>query len=197
MKTTKVSVMLFAVVLMLLSVTACGKNVGSASGSKLSEEAKKICGSWAYVHDKETAIAVFHEDGTAKYLDEDYTFECDEQYIILKNQAGETQKVRYASTENGMLFFNKNTYTHTGEGEPDGLIGDWKCTENEWTFSFSDTGTFIEEGCFAGTYTVDNENSTFKLVYNDPFDDTVCYFETDGNNLYIDYPWPVVKLETK
>ncbi len=66
-------------------MTACGKNAPAKSN-----EAKGICGNWAYTHDKETVIAVFHKDDTAQYEGKDYSFECDSQFIKLKDKDGKT-----------------------------------------------------------------------------------------------------------
>ena len=194
MKTTKFRATFFAVVLMLLLMTACGKNENS---SELSEEALGICGSWAYIHDKETAVAVFRENGTAQYEDKDYSFECDSQFIKLKDTEGETIQLRYTLDDEGMYLYKNTTYTFSGEGKPDGLVGEWSCAEKNWTLAFTDAGTFLEDGYFPGDYTVDDENSTFKLAYQDQFEDTVCYFQLEENMLHIGYPWRMVKMSTK
>jgi major membrane immunogen (membrane-anchored lipoprotein) len=192
MKTTKYLPTLFVVLLMLLLMTACGKNDTAKSDKTLG-----ICGSWAYTHDKETAIAVFREDGTAQYEGKDYSFESDSQFIKLKNTDGEIVELRYALDDEGMYLYSNNTYTFSGEGEPDGLVGEWSCTEKNWSYSFTETGTFKEDGFFSGTYTIDDENSTFKLVYNDEFEDTVCYFQLEENKLHIEYPWRMVRMNAK
>jgi hypothetical protein len=194
MKTTKLPLTIFAVVLMLLLMTACSKNKNDPAKS---DEALEIYGSWAYNHDKETAIAVFLEDGTAQYEGKDYSFECDSQFIKLTNTDGETKQLRYVLDDEGMYLYSNNTYTFSGEGEPDDLVGEWTCADKNWTYSFTETGTFMEDGYFSGNYTVDDENSTFKLVYNGEFEDTVCYFQLEENKLYIEYPWPMVRTSTK
>ncbi len=192
MKKTKLITIFLVIVLILLAMTACGKN-----NTALSEEAQKICGSWAYNHDKETAIAVFREDGTAQYEGKDYSFECDGQFIQLKDKKGDTIQLRYAFNDEGIYLYSNNTYTFSGEGEPDGLVGEWSCAEKKWSYSFTEQGTFMEDGFFPGYYTVDDKNSTFKLVYNDQFEDTVCYFQLEGNKLSIEYPWRMVKMSNK
>lgn len=183
-----------AIVLIMLLMTACSNNKNDTS---ISSEAKAICGSWAYIHDKETAIAVFHEDGTAEYEGKDYSFECDSQFIELTNKGGETIKLRYTFIDGDMYLYSNNTYTFDGEGEPSGLIGEWSCKEKNWSYIFTDNGTFMEDGFFPGYYTVDDQNSTFKLVYNDHFEDTVCYYSLDENKLSIEYPWHMVHTSNK
>lgn len=191
MKTKKCLPTLFAIVLILLLMTACSKN---KNNTVLSNEALKICGSWAYIHDKETAIAEFREDGTAQYEGKDYSFECNSMFIKLTNRDGETIQLRYALDDEGMYLYSNNTYTFCGEGEPDGLVGEWSCADKNWSYFFTEAGTFLEDGYFPGYYTVNDEDSTFKLVYNDHFEDTVCYFQLEGNKLQIDYPWRMVRI---
>ncbi len=194
MKKIKLLITFLAIMLILLTLTACGKK---ENDTVISKEAQAISGSWAYIHDRETAIAVFHKNGTAEYEGEEYTFECDSQYIMLKNKDGETKQLRYTLDDEGMYLYSNNTYTFSGEGEPSGLVGEWSCKEKNWTYTFTETGTFMEDGFFPGYYTVDDQNSTFKLVYNDQFEDTVCYFSLDGDKLCIEYPWRMVKMSDK
>lgn len=194
MKITKFLPSFFAFVLMLVLISACGKN---EKETVISDKALEICGSWAYIHDKDTAIAVFRKDGTAKYESKEYSFECDSQFIKLKDKAGETIQLRYVIDDEGMYLYSQNTYTFCGEGEPENLVGEWTCAEKNWSYAFTQTGTFMEDGYFPGYYTVDDENSTFKLVYNDHFDDTVCYFRLEENKLHIEYPWLMVRMNVK
>lgn len=194
MNKTKFYLTLFAVMFMILLMTACGKNVNDTAKS---DEVLGICGSWAYIHDKEVAIAVFREDGIAQYEGKDYSFECDSQFIKLNDTDGETLQLRYVLDDEGMYLYSQNTYTLCGEGEPYDLVGEWSCPEKNWSYFFTETGTFMEDGYFPGYYTVDNENSTFKLVYNDQFEDTVCYFRLEDNKLHIEYPWRMVRISNK
>ena len=194
MKTTKLMPIFFIVLFILLLMTSCSKNENDTAKS---DEALGICGKWAYKHDKETAIAVFREDGTAQYEGKDYSFECDSQFIKLKDTDGETIQLRYALDDEGMYLYSNNTYTYSDEGEPDGLVGEWSCADKNWSYSFTKTGTFNEDGFFSGSYTIDDENSTFKLVYNDEFEDTVCYFQLEENKLHIEYPWRMVRMNAK
>lgn len=204
MKTTKLVVVFMVMGLMLGSLTACNNisesvkangNSQASTGDEISEQAKEICGSWAYIHDKATEVAQFNEDGSAMYEGKVYTFDCDDTFVTLTSTDGETTKLRYEVTDEGMNLYSNNTYTYIEEGTPDSIIGQWECKDKKWTYYFTDKGTFMEDGCFPGHYTVDSDNSTFTLVYNDPFDDTVCWFKLDGNKLTIEYPWPMVHTE--
>ncbi len=192
MKKIKFLPTFLVIVLIMLLMTSCGMNATAKSN-----EAKGICGSWAYTHDKEKAIAVFHKDGTAQYEGKDYSFECDNQFIKLINKDGKTIKLRYILNDEGMYLYSNTTYTFSGNGEPKGLVGEWSCPEKNWSYSFTEAGTFMEDGFFSGNYTIDEENSTFKLVYKDQFEDTECYFQIDDSKLQIEYPWPMVKTSNK
>ncbi len=191
MKLVKFIPVLAVMTLILLSMTACSKNGNTTATSK---EVKQICGSWAYSHDKETAIAVFREDGTAQYEDKNYSFDCDSQFIKLKDTDGDTTQLRYTLDEKGMYLYSNNTYTFCGEGMPDGLVGEWSCAEKNWSYSFTEEGTYMEDGFFSGHYTVDDENSTFQLIYNDHFEDTICFYQLEKDKLQIEYPWRMVKM---
>lgn len=194
MNITKILKVSSTVMVIMLMLNACGRN---NSVTNFSEEAQKICGSWAYNHDKTTEVAVFHKDGTAQYEGKDYTFECDEQFVQLKGADEETKKLRYVLDKEGMLLYSSNTYTFDGEGEPDGLPGKWTCADKNWSFQFSREGTFMEDGYFPGYYSVDDKESTITLVYTDHFEDTVCYYQLTENKLTIEYPWRMVPTEAK
>ena len=184
-------------VLLALFMTACGKNGDTEPEIKLSQEAGNIFGSWAYIHDRETAVAVFREDGTAEDEGMKYSFDCDSQFIWLKDAENETIRLRYKPDDDGMYLYKNTIYTYSGEGEPKGLVGQWTCPETNWTFEFTSSGTFLEDGYFPGNYTVDEESKTVKLIYNDQFEDTVCYYRTEGKELYMEYPWRMVKTDTE
>ncbi len=184
-------------VLPILLMTACGWSGDTKSDVSLSEEAETICGSWAYIHDKETAIAVFEKDGTAKYEGKKYSFDCDSRYIWLKDAEDNTLRLRYIMDDEGMYLYQNTTYIYSKEGEPEGLVGQWTCPETNWSFEFTDSGTFLEDGFFSGNYTVDEKSETFKLIYNDKFEDTICYYHTEGNELDIEYPWRMVRTDAE
>lgn len=153
-----------------------------------------LLGRWAYVHDTENAALVFETTGYAVLDGEPYTYEYDDQFIKLTAMDGTVTNMRYVADNKGMYIYKHTTYTYTGSGAPNGLIGNWECKEKKWLFEFSDKGTFMEDGYFPGYYSVDEENGTFKLMYNDHFEDTECYYSIDGNELSIEYPWRMVKM---
>ena len=190
--TKKVSILLIAVI-SILTFSGCSKK---NKPSKAIEE-DGIYGSWAYIHDKETEVAVFYKDGTAKYENKDYDFKCDNEFISLTDKNGDTQKMRYTLDDEGMYLYINTTYLYDGDGKPDGLVGVWSCKEKNWSFEFTDKGTFKEDGYFPGIYTVDEDKSTFKLAYTDHFEDTECYYSIDNDQLSIEYPWRMVRTVRK
>lgn len=189
MKKTKILSVFLLLLLILITASACKR---SKSKGALSGEAQKICGSWAYNHEKEKAVAVFHEDGNAEYEGKKYTFECDNEFIHMKDHDGDELQIRYVKDKDGIYLYTKKTYSFNGDEEPDGLIGEWICAETNWSFYFSTAGTFLEDGYFPGYYTVDKEKSTIKLKYTETFEDTLCYYQLNGKELTIEYPWRMV-----
>ncbi|WMJ90023.1 hypothetical protein [Anaerocolumna sp. MB42-C2] len=51
----------------MLLMTACGKNATAKSNIRKADMRQ-----WAYLHNKEIAIEVFHKDGTAQYECNEY-----------------------------------------------------------------------------------------------------------------------------
>lgn len=187
----KSRLMIPVIILLTVFLSACGSSV-----EKLSAEEEAVCGEWAYVHDKDTTVLGLYKDRKAKYENRKYTFYGDDSQIRLNDQKGNSISFRYRMEDDGMLLYRKAEYTYDGEGEPSGLIGQWKSAEN-WTFQFTESGTFLEDGFFSGIYTVDEEAGTFTLIYQDQFEDTECYYSLDGNKLSIEYPWKMVRTGSK
>ncbi len=152
-----------------------------------------LCGVWAYNHDPETPVLTVNKNGKAVFDGETYAYESDSDFIYLTND-GETLTMRYELEKDGMNLYEMTVYTFEGDGTPDGLVGRW-VNDQGWDFEFTAQGTFIEDGYFPGYYTVDEDAQTFKLIYNDHFFDTVCYYAIEGNTLRVEYPWPMVKAE--
>lgn len=194
-----ISTFLLSVMLIML-ITGCA---GAKEGRRLSDTEKELCGSWAYIHDTETAVLVFKEDGSAKYKKKNYDFSCEDGRIVLSSDGEEKYRLRYLLADDAMYFFEQEIYERTDEAPAAGdtytqpgreLIGMWRNTENKWSFQFTEEGTFNEDGYFPGHFWVDEEAGTFKLAYNDHFEDTTCYYTVDGDRLTIEYPWPMVRM---
>lgn len=169
----------------ILLLAGCG-------GTTLSPQAQALQGKWAYIHDDQTAILWLKEDGTAVFHDKKYSYDCDDAFITLTS-GGKTTALRYQWDGEDIYLFEQTTYTC--EGSHDGLTGKWVSEKDHWSFEFTEQGTFNEDGYFPGHYTVNEAAGTFKLMYNDPFEDTTCYYRIDGSNLLIEYPWHMVKAK--
>ena len=88
-----------------------------------------------------------------------------------------------------------STYEYKDEGTPDGIIGNWYNAEKKWSFEFTSSGTFKEDGYFPGYYTLGEDGTSISLVYNDHFLDSTLYYSIDGNQLTLEYPWPMVEAQ--
>ncbi len=173
---------------MMLLLAGCG---GTAA---LSPQAQALQGKWAYIHDDQTTVLWLKENGTAVFHDKKYTYDCTDTTIVLTDGGKETA-LRYQWDGDDIYLYEQTIYTYDGTDTPDGLVGKWVSEENNWSFEFTKQGTFDEDGYFPGHYTVDEAEGTFKLMYNDPFEDTTCYYRIDGSNLLIEYPWHMVKAK--
>lgn len=180
----------FVLVSLALSVCVAGCK---ASDIQQNDYEKKLLGKWAYVHDTEEVVAEFKENGSAKFEGKKYRYTGDDQFIELTNDKEETKKLRYRFDGDGMYVYIQSTYTRQPELPGDTIVGVWKCEETGWTFEFSDKDTFMEEGALTGYYFVDEEAGTVRLVYGQALEDTVFYYSLDGDELYVEYPWLMLK----
>jgi len=169
-------------ILITLSMTGCS----SSASAKTPYD-----GEWAYIHDDAT-VAVAIKGDKANVDGTECTTTLYGEVLKLQADDGTVYEIGPSDEEDQIILYKFTKYEYQGEGEPDGLIGDWKSAEN-WEFEFTDDGTFKEDGYFPGYFTDNKEDGTFKLVYNDHFVDTVCKYSIDGNVLTVEYPWPLVK----
>lgn len=178
--------LLTVLVLVCSFFTGCGND-----GPKVESP---ILGKWAYIHDDETMILQLKDNGVAIYHKEKYNFTDENGFLILKADGKEDLKLRYTIDGEDILLYEHEDYYYQGEGTPEGLVGLWENDETKWSLEFTSEGSFLEETYFPGYYTVDEENSSFKLMYTDKFEDTTCYYQIEGNTLHVEYPWKMVKM---
>ncbi|MBO6239485.1 MAG: hypothetical protein J6O61_01235 [Butyrivibrio sp.] len=183
MKKLKYFLVSAAILSISLQLLGCGKKAEKTE-------------SWAYSHEPGEEILSFYDDGEAFYKGEKYSYSKDDSYITLDDDNGDHLGLRYVMEGDTMLLYEKSTYEYDGQKNTDGIVGVWK-QDNGWEYQFTDDGRFSEENIFFGRYTVDEENCCIRLMYDDPIEDAYLYYELDGKELTIDYPWPMVRTEVK
>ncbi len=155
-------------------------------------------GDWAFNHEPEKSVLLLREDGTAVWQGQECAWQDDGGYLHLKPEDGEEITIRYQATAEKTLVWLPAEYVRA-EGVPgEGLAGAWIGKESEGsTFIFRESDhMFLEDGTFTGTFTEDPEAGTLLLAYIQYFDDTLCYFRLEGNDvLKMEYPWPLVETQ--
>lgn len=168
-----------------------------AAGTAVSESTQIAAGDWAFNHAPEESVLLLREDGTAVFRGQEYSWTGDGEFIRLAAEGGEEISLRFVTTEEKTLLYIPSEYIREEDYPGEGLYGAWVGKEHEGsTFIFRDDNRFLEDGTFTGTFRIDEEDGTFLLIYPEYFDDTLCYFRLDGNNvLTVDYPWPMVETQ--
>ena len=145
---------------------------------------------WAYIHEPEKEVLTLGENGKAEYKGKKYSYTKDDTTITLRDDTGAEEAHRYVVDGEQMIFYERSVYTRDTRGQGEGLTGTWMCGNNLYTFS--PEGEFSEENIFFGRYAVDEAAGTIKLMYSDPIEDSLLYYHLEGDQLTIDYPWPMV-----
>ena len=155
-------------------------------------------GDWAFIHAPEESVLLLREDGTAVLKGQECTWQDDAENEFLRFMiGGEETSLRYHVTEDKTLLYFPVEYVRVEDDPGEGLLGAWIGKESEKsTYIFRGDGMFLEDGTFTGTFRVDQEAGALLLVYVKYFDDTLCYFSLEGNDiLKMDYPWPMVETQ--
>ncbi len=150
--------------------------------------------SWAYAYAPGEEIVALYDNGDAVYKGNDYKYKKDDDSITLKDKSGNELNLRYEMEGDTMLLYEKSTYKYSGEDNRDGIIGVWR-QDNGWSYIFTADGKFSEENIFFGKYSVDEEKSCIRLMYDDPIEDAYLYYTLSGDELTVDYPWPMTRME--
>lgn len=152
-----------------------------------------LVGRWAYPHEPKTAVLEVRKDGTAAWLGKNWTWKDEDGRLTLTDAGGESLSLRYAVEDGQPVVYLTTVYRPAEGTETAGLTGQWTDPDApRCGFVFTDTGLFLEDSTFTGTYTVDEEAGTFRLHYGSLFDDTVCYYALGDGTLTVEYPWPLV-----
>lgn len=157
--------------------------------------------SWAAIYEETVESLSFNPDGSATYKGTKYdSYTVDDNFITLKGS--EEVKMRYVMKRKKMLLYDSKLYKYiTVAGTYDGpeagsLVGLWRY-DNHYSYEFTEKGTFYEDENFPGHYSVNEEDHTIKLMYNDQFEDTYLYYSLDGDMLTIEYPWSMVPTKSE
>lgn len=177
--------------IMVLMITACG----AKKTAPQNEYEKALLGKWAYIHEPGEMIAVFRDNGSAEFEKQKYQYTSDGQFICMTSKTGEEMDLRYTQNGDKMYAYIQSTYTREEGTKGEGIVGVWRCQEKNWTFEFSDKGTFMEDGAMTGYYEVNEENGTIKLMYGEALEDTVFYYRLSDGGLFVEYPWLMVKMK--
>ncbi len=154
-----------------------------------------VVGKWAYIHDETTEILNVSANGTAVYKGDKYKVADENGFLILSGTGKDKLKLRYEISGEDLYLYEPAFYTFEGSEDPEGLIGKWSNPTTKWSFEFYDDGTFREDGYFPGYYMLDEATSSFKLAYEDHFEDTTCYYNIEGRELTVEYPWRMIRMK--
>lgn len=179
----------FKVIVLTSLIIALLSGCGNQSSIEQNEYEKALLGKWAYAHDLDKTEAEFKESGAATFEGKKYTYSSDGTYIHFTDSSQDEWKLRYVQNEDKMYVYIQSTYTKDIPEYGEGIVGVWTCKEKNWTYEFTDKGTFMEDGALTGHYTVDEEAGTVKLMYEEALEDTVFYYQLEGDSLKIEYPW--------
>ncbi len=150
---------------------------------------------WAYNHEPDKEVLTLKGNGRAVFAGQEYTYTQDDKVIILTDASGASQSHRYAVDGDTMTFYESGEYSRDAAG--DGIVGVWVHTNGRNSFQFTQEGTFSEDSIFHGHYSVDEAEGTIKLMYDDPLEDAILYYERSGDSMVIDYPWTMVRTQSK
>ena len=157
--------------------------------------------SWAPIYEETKESLSFGTDGSITYKNEKFdSYTVDDNFITLKGE--KELKLRYVMKQKKMLLYDAKPYKFvkvagTYDGIVEGsLVGLWRY-DNNYSYEFTDKGTFYEDGNFPGHYSVNEEDHSIKLMYNDHFEDIFLYYSLDGDILTIEYPWSMVPTKSE
>lgn len=147
---------------------------------------------WAYIHEPDKEVLRLSSNGKAVFNGTEYTYTKDSDHITLTDAAGKPEEHRYVMDGEQMIFYERSVYTLEEGTAGDGIIGVWK--NGKSVYEFTAKGTFNEDNAFFGHYSVDEQAGTIQFMYDAPLPDALLYYElgSDGKQLTIDYPWPMV-----
>lgn len=156
----------------------------------MAEEASLPAGAWAYPDEPGKSVLQVEEDGRILFENEVYHYRVEDGIGYLQPENAEKPALRIVLEDGNLILYRQLTYTRYKEDKTgEGFYGAWTCTTGGSYFIFKDNGQFLEDGVFAGTFVRDDDEGSFTLTYDGPFEDTKCFFRFDGEVLTVAYPW--------
>lgn len=157
--------------------------------SACSREAPLTEKKWAYRDSPSETVLKVTGRGI-EFEDTVYELAKDGEFDRLVPKKSNEPALRAHIDEDSMVLFRRFTYGRYGEDSSDGFRGAWQCTDGGNYFIFGEDGRFLEDGIFAGTYTLSED--AFVLTYDGPFESTSCFYTLEGDLLTVEYPWVLV-----
>jgi len=179
---SRIPVVLVSVILLLLLAA-------------LSAFADMPTGEWVYPDTPDQTVLSVSEDGSFLFEGQRYTVQADEDFCFLRPEDETLPVLRCRLSEDTIVIYRQLEYVRHPNDKGSGLPGAWLCTTGNSVFILGSDGLFMEDGIFTGSYTVDGENHSFRLIYDKSFGfaDTVCYFRFNEEALVIEYPWKLIR----
>ena len=178
--------LILVVILLAVSLAATAEDAGFKPGD------------WAFNHAPEEPVLSLREDGAGTFYGLPCRWEDDGAFLRLTAENGTEFSLRYRMTDDRMMVWLPAEYVRAEGDAHEGVAGSWKGKNGSGnTFIFrEEDNMFLEDGTFTGSFKVDPEAGTIRLVYIGGFDDALLYFSQEGNgDLKIEYPWTLVKTE--
>ena len=177
MKRSRISIILLAMIAVITLLGGCGK-------------AEK----WAYTHEPEKEVFILYDNGKAVFKDKEYKYTKDDASYTLTDEQGNALSLRYVLDGDRMLLYEPAVYARDETEPGSGITGKWLHENGRNMFRFTKDGQFDEDGYFYGHYNVKENEGTIKLMYADPLQDCILYYSLNGDELTIEYPWPMVQV---
>ena len=182
----KVAFLILVLILFCVSVAAADETAGLGPGD------------WAFNHAPEESVLLLQEDGTGAFYGLPCSWKDDGSFLYLTVEDGTEIALRYLAADGKTTIWLPAEYVRAEGDANEGIMGAWKGKNKSGnTFIFREEDMrFLEDGTFTGSFTVDPEAGTVRLVYIGGFEDAVLYFRQDGNDdLKIEYPWTLTETQ--
>lgn len=155
-----------------------------------------LVGEWVCRDETKITVITLNENGSAVYGGLALSWRNADGALLLTDGTGETIRIIYEETENGLTAWLPTRFTRISEiGKGGEITGTWKADgKSDSSFVFTEDSRFLEDGVFTGSFVQDSESGKITLKYvMGMFEDTVIYYSFDGDAMVISYPWQLVR----